>query len=400
MNVYIIIGSALLIGLLFAILVDKIKIPSIAGYIIGGILLGVYLKFLKINISAELNIISNIALGIIAFIIGGEIRMEDIRHLGRSIFFIVFFETLFAFILVSVFVYLFSKNPALSLILGAISAATAPAATVMVIEQYKCDGPLTKTLLTVVGLDDAAALIIYSFAIAVAKVFIDPSFHLTVSSFITAPLIEIGGSVLVGIIMGFITGLYLRYRNGSKMEYLGIILGVLFITIGLDNMLHFSGLLSSLTLGFIITNFVPHKSRRFFSGLRDFSPPFYICFFVLAGTRLDIFLLPQIGFLGIVYFISRIIGKMGGATLGAVLSHASENVKRYIGFGLLSQVGIAIGLAVIIYNTLVGLGPEGERTANIIINILLTTTILTEIIGPLMVKYSMIKSNEIEKRNY
>ena len=178
MNSYIIISIAILTGIFFAILMERLRAPSVAGYIIGGIILGQILScFTKINVINELNIFSTIALSFIAFTVGGELKLGQMRYLGKSIFYIVIFETTLAFIFVTSITYLISGDFALSLILGSVSAATAPAATVMVIEQYHTQGPLTTTLLAVVGLDDAAALIIYSFAISISRVLLSPMAH-------------------------------------------------------------------------------------------------------------------------------------------------------------------------------------------------------------------------------
>jgi len=401
MNSYIIISIAILTGIFFAILMERLRAPSVAGYIIGGIILGQILScFTKINVINELNIFSTIALSFIAFTVGGELKLGQMRYLGKSIFYIVIFETTLAFIFVTAITYLISGDFALSLILGSVSAATAPAATVMVIEQYHTQGPLTTTLLAVVGLDDAAALIIYSFAISISRVLLSPMAHPDLSITIFHPFIEIIGSFVSGILLGVLAGLYIRKRNTSKIENLAVPIGIILLITGIAQIFHFSSLLANMAFGFVLTNYAPNRSRRLFRSLREFAPPVYIVFFVLAGTRLDLKLLPALGILGIAYFLFRIIGKILGATIGAIIGKAPRTVRKYIGWGLISQVGIAIGLAVVIYNEMRLFGEHGIRLANITINILLATTIITEIIGPLMVKYAMKKANEIGKRTY
>ncbi len=401
MNSYIVISIAILTGIIFAILSEKCRAPSVAGYIIGGIIFGQILTyFTNVNIINELNIFSTIALSFIAFTVGGELKLKDLKYLGRSIFYIVILETTFACILVTVVTYLITRNLALSLILGSISAATAPAATVMVIEQYNTAGPLTTTLLAVVGLDDAAALIIYSFAISFARVLLLPNAHPDISITVFHPILEIGGSFILGTILGMIAGIYIRKRNTTKIENLSAPLGFILLITGIARIFHFSGILANMAFGFVLTNYAPHNSRRIFRSLREFAPPIYIIFFVLAGTRLDLRLLPSLGILGFAYLLFRMAGKIFGASLGAILSKAPKTVKKYIGLGLVSQVGIAIGLAVIIYNEMIAFKEYGIKLANIIINILLATTIITEIIGPIMVKFALTKANEIGKRNY
>ncbi len=397
MNAYIILGISLIIGVIFAIFSEKIKTPSVAGYIISGILLGQILDIFHIDVMNELDIFSTVALGFIAFVVGGELKIKNISHLGKSILWIVLFETSTAFLFVTTVSTLITKNLSLSLILGAVSAATAPAATVMVVEQYRTKGPLTTTLLAVVGLDDGAALLIYSFAIALAKVMVVPGAHLTLQAVVLKPIFEIVGSLLLGSVVGIIFGYYLRHRHGSRMEFLSMLIGGVLLIIGIDRILEFSGILSNMAFGFALTNYAPYKSDRVFRGIKDITPPIYILFFVLAGTRLDIKLLPSIGILGAAYLIFRIAGKVLGASIGAGIGKAPKIVRRYIGYGLLSQVGIAIGLAVVIYHQLSGFGKMGYKMANIVINILLVTTIFTETIGPAMLKYAFGKADEIGK---
>ncbi len=397
MNPYIILGISLIVGLIFAVIFEKIKVPSVAGYIIAGIILGQILNIFKINVMSELDIFSTIALGFIAFIVGGELKLKNVRHLGKSILWIVLFETTTAFILVTAIAIIITHNFSLSLILGAVSAATAPAATVMVVEQYRTKGDLTTTLLAVVGLDDGAALIIYSFAIAIAKVMVVPGAHLSIINIVIHPLWEIIGSLLLGAIFGVIYGYYIRRRHGSRMEFVSMAIGFVFFIIGIDRYFNFSGILSNMAFGFVLTNYAPHNSGRIFRGIKDVTPSIYILFFVLAGTRLDIKLLPSIGLLGGAYLVFRIIGKVSGASLGATIGKAPEVVRKYIGYGLLSQVGIAIGLAIVIFHQLSGFGKIGYQMANIVINILLVTTIFTETLGPSMLKYAFGKADEIGK---
>ncbi len=400
MNPYLLIGISIIAGISFALIVSNIKLPSVAGYIISGIIMGQILSlFPDLNVMKELSVFSTLALGLIAFTVGGELKLYHIKELGKSIIYIVIFESLTAFILVTGGIYLLSKDISLSLILGAISSATAPAATVMVIEQYRTRGPLTTTLLAVVGLDDGMALILYSFAISIVKVMLSPHSHPDVTITVFHPLLEIVFSLIVGGIFGFLLGGYIRIRYTSRIENLSLPLGAVLIISGLAKHFHFSGLLANMAFGFILTNYASHRSGRIFKSIRDFAPPIYIIFFVLAGTTLDIKLLPHIGILGLAYLILRIAGKISGASFGAYLSNAPSQVKKYIGFGLISQVGIAIGLAVVIYNELSVFGAKGMEMAKITINVLLATTIFTEIIGPALVKYAMKKADEIGKRN-
>ena len=163
-----------------------------------------------------------------------------------------------------------------ALILGAVSAATAPAATVMIIEQYRTKGPLTTTLLAVVGLDDAVALIIYSFAISFAKTLLVPNVHLSVIHILGDSTFEIVGSLIFGLVMGVVFGIYLRKRTASTLETVSMFIGFILLVTGIDSLLHFSGILSNMAFGFTLINYGPHKSSRVFRDLKNFTPPFYI----------------------------------------------------------------------------------------------------------------------------
>lgn len=399
MNSYIILGSSIVLGLIFAMGSERLKIPAVAGYIVAGILGGQILDAFHLNAIKELNIFSTIALSFIAVTVGGELKFSSIKKLGKAILWIVMLETSLAFLFVSTISFFISKNLSLSLILGAVSAATAPAATVMIIDQYKTKGPLTTTLLAVVGLDDAVALIIYSFAISFAKTLLVPTAHLSVGHILGSSSFEIIGSLIFGGLMGFVYGYYLRHRNASKLETTSMLIGFVLLITGIDRVFNFSGILSSMAFGFTLINYASHNSPRVFRDMKNITPPIYIMFFVLAGTRLDISLLPSIGVLGVAYLIFRFGGKVLGASFGAVIGNAPNTVKKYIGFGLLSQVGIAVGLAVIIYNQLSSFGKMGHNIANITINILLATTVVTEIIGPILLKYAFGKAKEIGKNS-
>ncbi|MBN2259388.1 MAG: cation:proton antiporter [Clostridiales bacterium] len=387
MNPFISLGLAIVTGVLFGKLMNKFKVPAVAGYILGGLILGVSgFNVLSPDMIDKMSFINDFALSIISFNIGAELEISIIKKLGKSIFVIAFFEAMGAFVLVTSVSYLISKNLAMSLILGAISSATAPAATVMVLREYNARGPLTSTLLGVVAVDDAISLIIYAMAASVAKVFTNHDI-ISVNRVLLLPLKEIALSVTVGAIFGI--GLaYLLKISKRETEMLPFIIGMLLMVDGLATQFNLSPLMTTMAMGIMITNISSHKNKAFDS-LEKFSPPIVAAFFILAGSRLNIAFIPQIGLLGVAYLLVRMIGKILGATAGATISKAPLVVKKYIGLGLLSQVGVAVGLAIT-----VGREFPGTDLGNMVVTILLATTIATEIIGPVLTKYAVFKAGE------
>ncbi|MCT4565972.1 MAG: cation:proton antiporter [Maledivibacter sp.] len=387
MNPFIVLGIALIVGVLFGKFLNKLKIPAVAGYIIAGLLLGKSgFDIISSGFIEDLSFISDFALGIIAFNIGSELELSVIKKLGKSIFIIAICEALGAFILVTGITFLITKDMAIALILGAVSSATAPAATVMVLREYNANGPLTSTLLGVVAVDDAICLMIYAIASSIAKVFIKHEV-ITLYKVVVYPVQEIILSIIVGGIIGILLA-YLIKISTKEMEMISFIIGIIILTDGIATMLTLSPLLTSMSLGIMVAN-ISSNHKRAFSSIERFSPPIITVFFILAGARLDISLIPKIGLIGIAYLILRITGKIAGASLGGVISKASDTVRRYIGLGLLSQVGVAVGLAIVVNREF-----AGTKLGNIVITILLATTIITEIIGPVATKYAIIKAKE------
>lgn len=389
MNLFIRIGVGIVLGVLCGKAMNKLKVPSVAGYIIAGLIVGASgFNLITSDSLTSLSFISDFALCIIAFNIGSELELSIIKQLGKSIFIIAFFEAMGAFTLVTALSYALTKDPAIALVLGSVSAATAPAATVMVLREYKAKGPLTSTLMGVVAVDDAICLMIYAMAASVAKVFVNHDV-ITLKKVLFLPLEEIIVSIFAGMLIGIVLTLLLRISEKDS-EYLPFIIGTLLFLDGIASYFQLSPLLTAMSLGIMVAN-ISSKKHKAFASLEQFSPPIIAAFFILAGARLNISYVPQIGMLGIGYFLFRIIGKVAGASAGAAISGAPVVVKKFIGFGLLSQVGVAVGLAITVGREFpdTDLGPK-------VVTILLATTIATEIIGPMMTKYAITKANEAQ----
>ncbi|GAB6106520.1 cation:proton antiporter [Fusibacter bizertensis] len=387
MNPFIILGIALIVGVVGGKIMNKLKVPAVAGYIIGGLLLGVSgLNIITGDSINQMSFLSDFALCIIAFNIGSELELSVIKQLGKSIFIIAFCEAFGAFLMVTIASFVITRDVAVSLILGSVSAATAPAATVMVLREQNAKGPLTSTLLGVVAVDDAICLVIYAMAAAVAKVFANNEM-LSINKVLLLPISEIIFSLIVGAIIGLLLTVLIQYAKRDN-ELLPFIIGSLLLLDGLATAFSLSPLLSAMSMGIIVANTSPQKIKAF-TILENFAPPIVAAFFILAGARLNFSYIPQIGILGVAYFLFRILGKVTGASLGATISKAPQVVKKYIGLGLLSQVGVAVGLAITVNREF----PNSD-IGTIVVTILLATTIVTEIVGPISTKFAISKSGE------
>lgn len=389
MELLIKISIVLLIGVLGGRIAKLLHLPNVTGYLMGGLLIGPSL--LNVLTEADIqdfSIINEIALAAIAFSIGREFKVEDLMKTGKKIFIITLFESLTAVIIVFFASYVvLNQSFQFSILIGAIAAATAPAATIMVINQYKANGPLTKTILPVVAIDDAVSIICFGVALAIAKVTLGKT-DMSLFQMISAPIIEILGSILFGFILGFILTL-LSNKADNQRELLTLVLAFVIAAAGLTRMLHLSALLTCMMLGATVTNLM-HNSQRVFNTLNDFTSPIYLFFFTLAGASLHINILMELGAVGIVYILARAAGKMLGAATGARLVGSSDVVTKYLGLGLLPQAGVAIGLSMIIRQQIPEIGIP--LTA-----VVLGGVLIYELVGPVLAKLAIEKAGEINK---
>ncbi len=394
------VGITLLISFILKYFIaDKFRFPAVTIYVLLGVVLGIsILKVFDLKSLENLAFISKLALGIISFIIGCELNKKVIKSLGKSILYIALFESFLAFILVTGAIMILNIFPFyFAIILGAVASATAPAATVYVIRQYKAKGPLTSSIMGVVGIDDAIALIIYVFAATFTAGFLSGT-KVAIDKAIIQSIINILGSLGIGMVMGFIYFLIFRKIRDNEIVLMGIFAFIL-IQLGVSEILRISELLTIMTFGAFITNFDQLATKKALNNLESLTPLLLPLFFIFAGAHLNINLIIEIGLVGIVYTVVRMIGKWGGASLGAIIGKAPKVVRKYIGFSLIPQVGVAIALALSVQDKF-GKGDYGEKgiyLSSIVINILLFTTIITEIVGPLLTKFSLKKANEINK---
>jgi len=389
MNTIFSLGFILLFGLIAARLINKIKFPSVTAYLLLGILIGPSLgRLVSSDLISASGFISNIVLGLIAFNIGQNFSVDNFRRIGRSVIWISSLEAAGAWIMVTFALLLILKLPFyLSLLFGSIAAATAPAATVMVIREYRSKGNFTDVLLGVVAIDDAWGLILFALCLAISKaITAHISGNLFILKVILKSMLGIGGAFILGWIMSWLASFFSKYVR-TTTEALIYSLGFVFFTIGMSLALHFSVLLACMFLGASMIN-LKRMNLNFFETIKTIDSPLYLLFFVLAGANLEIHLLKGIGFIGAIYLIFRVIGKIAGVYGGAFITQATEKIKKYLGLALIPQAGVALGCALIAKDTFPEFG-------GIIFTTIVATTIIYELIGPICTKVALEKAGEI-----
>ena len=390
LNYLLIAGIAISLGFLLGKGTHSLKVTGIVGYLLTGVLIGPSAFGIIDLSSTEITIITNFALAFVAFIIGGELTVNLLKKKGKQIGLIILSEALFAFFIVLIGVYLLSGNLVLAIILGSMAPASAPAGAVAVIHEYRAKGKLTDAILAVVGLDDGIAILIYAFAITTVSIFLSQS-EFNIINVLLFPLKEIVGAIIIGGGFGFVFA-YILNKIHEREEIIAASFASIFLVAGISELVGASLILSSMILGIIVINLFPDDNKPVFDHLKSLSLPIYIIFFVVAGTNLHISVLFSVGMIGIVYIICRILGMTGGSFLAAWVTKANKKVRNYLGLSILSQAGVAIGLALLASNYLSSLGHPNLGTT--IVTIVTSTTVVFEIIGPILARFSITQAGE------
>jgi len=394
-NTLIIIGMIITVTFLGSKIFQRFGSPQVVGFIVMGVILGPsFLNIVPLELSESLSFVSEVALGLIGFDMGSHLQFRELRKLGRSIAFILLFEAIGTFALVTAGIFAITQSWHTALIFGALASATAPAATVDVLAEYDAKGPLTTTLLAVVGLDDALALLLYSFAATTAETLLANTGPASLITKIALPVIEIGGSVLLGVGMAILLNLILR-RMKNHHDGMAISIGFVLLCVGLSQAFGFSLILTTMILGITIVNRSPRHGRYIRFTIEQAGPVIYVLFFALVGARFQLQLLPAMGLLGVAYVALRSLGKFTGAWLGGMVGGAEPAVRNNLGFGLLSQAGVAIGLALESARRFSAYGEDGKALGSLIINVIAATTFVVQIIGPIFVKIAIGRAGEI-----
>jgi Kef-type K+ transport system membrane component KefB len=390
----------LLCGFFCGKIAQRLKLPALIGYLLAGLLLGhSFLNILSETQLLQLEFITTISLGCVAFIIGSELHFSSLKRLGKGIAVIILLESLLAFTAVSLAVFIYTGNPALSLLFGAMAPASAPAGTVAIIQEYRARGPLTRTMYAVVGFDDGLAVIIFGFALAVSKMLLigGPEANAAgIMASLWAPLMEGGASLLLGSVIGMLFTLLIKHTHKDS-ERLIVIFWAILLGVGLSARWHLSSILVCMVIGLLFANIsTKHVLQTTRAPLQQLMGLIFVLFFGLAGLHLNLTVLSTLGILGLIYITSRIFGLVFGAWLGARCCQMDDNIRRYLGFGILSQAGVAIGLALLINQELSRI-PGAEMIGIQILSSITATSIIFEIIGPLAARYALEKAGEIKR---
>ena len=409
MKILLSVSIALLAGLLMTRVFKKFKLPAVTAYLIAGVLIGPYclgqlgvqgLGFDTHEAVAQLALLSEVALGFIAFSIGNEFRLDELKKTGKQALVIGIVQALVAALLVDGALYVVhlimpdKLSLAQVITLGAIATATAPAATLMVVRQYKAEGPLTKLLLPIVALDDAVGLVVFAVSFGIAKTLTSGDIDLV--SILVNPFVEIICSLVLGAVMGWVLTQLEKLFN-SNTNRLNLTIGVVFLTASLSMLefsigpvhIHFSSLLTCMMLGTVFCNICP-LSEDLMKAADKWTSPLFALFFVVSGAELElgVFADQAIVIIGIVYIIFRCAGKYSGTLVSAKATKCEPQICKYLGITLFPQAGVALGMCTIAMQ----LGEQG----NLIRNITLFAVLIYELVGPLLTRRALEAAGEIK----
>ena len=409
------VGIALCAGLMFTRIFKKIGInfPDVTAFLLAGVLVGPNilgkigiegLGFTSFASVEKIRIISDVALGFIAFSIGNEFKMQELKHIGKQATIIGIFQALLATIVVDVLLVLLHivlgqevLPLSVCIVMGAIASATAPAATLMVVRQYKADGPLTKLLLPIVALDDAVGLIIFAVSLGIAQAI--QGGNLSIISVMINPLLEIVCSLGIGTVLGIILSKLenMFYSNTNRMS---LAISFVLLALGMSALkfeigeitISFSSLLVCMMLGTMFCNLYSNYDSVM-SDVEKWVSPLNACFFVLSGAELEIGAFSNIIYvlIGLTYIIGRSFGKYYGARLSAQYTKCDSNVIKYLGITLLPQAGVALGMCK--QSAVLGAGP-----GSLIRNITLFSVLIYELVGPTLTKNALTSAGEIKEK--
>ena len=404
MNTILCLAVAMAIGLAFTRLAKLISLPNVTAYLIAGLAMHYLVQLAGVTSFDNLDIINDVALGFIAFSIGSSFKLKHIKEIGKSVVVITVCQALFTALLVDLALIGLSFCGVLhistAICLGAIATATAPAATLMVVRQYKARGIVTDTLLPVVAFDDAIGLMVFAISLELAKTFADGTKTINVMDVLVIPLLEIIASLGIGGLIGTALAFAAKVFK-SRANRISLCVVAVFAGVGLSNDFgegfQLSDLLTCMAIGVMYVN-INKESGAIMDIMDRWTAPLFMLFFIISGSELDLSIIPSIGIVGVAYIVVRSMGKYFGANIGARIVHADKHVQHYLGLTLLPQAGVAIGMA-----QKVALTPElqAAHLSTIIVTVTLCATLVYEIVGPLVTKWALERAGEItiEKKN-
>lgn len=389
MDIILYLGIAMTAGLIFNRIVKKFNLPNVTGYLLAGLVVGPYVLNIVPKLAVEeMGLITNVALGFIAFSIGGSFKFSVIKAIGAKVLVITFFEACTASLFVTVALLIFGFEAPVALSLGAIAAATAPATTLLVARQYNANGPVTRMLLPVVAMDDAICIILFSVMTSIAAVLAGGK-ELSVGEMILDPVREIGLSLLLGAAVGFVIAFCSKLFK-SRANRISVIVCSIFLCVALADKFDLSALLVCMMNSAIMVNF-SKESDKMLEVCDRWTPPLFLLFFVISGAELNLSVLKQIGVIGIIYLAARTLGKYLGATTGSTIVKADKNIRKYLGLTLIPQAGVAIAMSQLVMTVL-------PQYGEMIRAVILSATLVYELTGPLITKAALTAAGEIEPR--
>ena len=402
------IAFALVAGLLMSRAAKPLNLPAVTAYLVAGLIIGPFcigrldiagLGFNSLEQVGAMDIISQTALGFIAFAIGNEFRLKDLKTMGRAAITVGILQAVITTVLVDcALIALHLMLPSVislssAITLGAIAAATAPAATLMVVRQYKAEGPLTKLLLMVVAIDDAVGLVLFSVSFGIASAL--ETGTISAVSVILEPVIEIGASAVLGALAGYALHFLEKYFH-SRSKRLSLAVAFVLLTVGFSQKkfniggvhVGFSLLLVCMVTGTIFCN-ICETSEELMARIERWTAPLNMLFFILSGAELNLTVLanPMVILIGVVYIIFRSVGKIGGAYASCRMEKTTPVIQKYLGITLLPQAGVALGMALTAANL-----SDGQMVSSVV----LFSVLVYELVGPTLTKWSLFKAGEIK----
>lgn len=404
------VGIMLVMGYFIGTLAEKVKLPEITGFILAGLIMGSTITgIVPLEMEESLKVVTEVALGLIALTIGGEFYWAKLKRMGKEVVIITVVQIVITFGVVSAGLILFKMPLPFSLLLGAIASATAPAATVAIVQSLRAHGLFIDYLYGIVALDDAGCVILFSivFSLASGMLIGDAAILETAGQAVEsyggmAVVVHALFEVLVSIVAGFISGIAVHFSTKDKKnsnEIMIITIGIVFLFTAIAVVFRLSPLLTNMAAGAVVINFSP-KNYRIFRSLEPFTPPLYALFFVIAGTELDPAVLTQKDILifGLIFILLRAAGKYSGVYLGCRVSKVKGVITKHLGLCMLPQAGVAIGLVLMIQASplMHSLSPEQILMVDRMVNIVLLSVFMNELVGPPVSRYAIIKGNEME----
>jgi len=385
MNIYVLVALVLILGFILGRILRKLRLTEILAYILSGIIIGRVLNFSPPEQFTV--IITGITLALVAYIIGLSFSFAFLKRMGKQIVIILIVQVLMTFIATCGFVYLLTKDLPLSIILGSLAPATAPAGTIAVLRDLRAKGTLTDITMALVGLDDALVIVIYAVGIRLTKILLGAEASISLS--FAYPLWEIFGGLGLGAAIGVAISYFAKKIHLSSDHIFIISIAAAMLCWGLAEMIGVSAILACMALGTAVINLNVQIGNRSNELIDNIMTPVFVLFFAAIGMQMDFSLFQSMWPLIIVYCVGRSIGKIAGCSVGGVLSKSEPKIKKYLGLAMLDQAGVAIGLAFLAAQAL-----SGYELGGIIITLMATTTVVHGLIAPPLIQYAVKKAGE------